>query len=169
MFQVVLPVQTLFINSVMLLQQCPSVFPLSPAWSFRQTLLPSCSLSQSTGTRSGTLLWIRCTGYPQNFAADLQIGARNGITKNNNEGVRGFSVNRTPHTKLSYNIVLPTSLNHELLLLSSRVWNALTDNYGNVMPVDWKTSHTRSLHLPTLNLIEHEVTQTDSHRKSCLV
>ncbi|RXM96878.1 Fasciculation and elongation protein zeta-2 [Acipenser ruthenus] len=35
-----------------------------------------------------------------------------------------------------------------------RIWNALTDNFGNVMPVDWKTSHTRSLHLPTLNLME---------------
>ncbi|MBN3271320.1 FEZ2 protein, partial [Polyodon spathula] len=35
-----------------------------------------------------------------------------------------------------------------------RIWNTLTDNYGNVMPVDWKTSHTRSLHLPTLNLME---------------
>lgn len=45
-------------------------------------------------------------------------------------------------------------------MLPSRVWNTLTDNYGNVMAVDWKTSHTRSLHLPTLNLVEHEVTQT---------
>ncbi|XP_061902009.1 fasciculation and elongation protein zeta-2-like [Entelurus aequoreus] len=36
------------------------------------------------------------------------------------------------------------------------VWNTLTDNYGNVMPVDWRTSHTRSLHLPTLNLNEHK-------------
>ncbi|KFV57781.1 Fasciculation and elongation protein zeta-2, partial [Tyto alba] len=34
------------------------------------------------------------------------------------------------------------------------IWNALTDNYGNVMPVDWKSSHTRALHLPTLNLSE---------------
>lgn len=37
------------------------------------------------------------------------------------------------------------------------IWNALTDNYGNVMPVDWKTSHTRTLHLPTLNLSEKGV------------
>lgn len=46
------------------------------------------------------------------------------------------------------------------LILSSvrcRVWNTLTDNYGNVMAVDWKTSHTRSLHLPILNLSEQEV------------
>lgn len=48
------------------------------------------------------------------------------------------------------------------LFLFSRVWNALTDNYGNVMAVDWKTSHTRSLHLPTLNITEHEV-HTHSH------
>ncbi|KFW11774.1 Fasciculation and elongation protein zeta-2, partial [Eurypyga helias] len=37
------------------------------------------------------------------------------------------------------------------------IWNALTDNYGNVMPVDWKSSHTRALHLPTLNLSEKGV------------
>lgn len=42
-------------------------------------------------------------------------------------------------------------------LLCSRVWNTLTDNYGNVMAVDWKTSHTRSLHLPVLNLADREV------------
>uniref|UniRef100_A0A669CIM0 Fasciculation and elongation protein zeta 2b n=1 Tax=Oreochromis niloticus TaxID=8128 RepID=A0A669CIM0_ORENI len=42
-------------------------------------------------------------------------------------------------------------------LKDDEVWNALTDNYGNVMPVDWKTSHTRSLHLPTLNLTKHEL------------
>ncbi|XP_038628521.1 fasciculation and elongation protein zeta-2 isoform X3 [Tachyglossus aculeatus] len=34
------------------------------------------------------------------------------------------------------------------------IWNALTDNYGHVMPVDWKSSHTRTLHLLTLNLSE---------------
>lgn len=38
-----------------------------------------------------------------------------------------------------------------------RIWNALTDNYGNVLPVDWKSSHTRTLHLPTLNLSEKGV------------
>lgn len=52
---------------------------------------------------------------------------------------------------------------------SSRVWNALTDNYGNVMAVDWKTSHTRSLHLPTLNLTEHEVLHTHTlTQRRCL-
>ncbi|KAF5890322.1 fasciculation and elongation protein zeta-2-like, partial [Clarias magur] len=37
------------------------------------------------------------------------------------------------------------------------IWNALTDNFGNVMPVDWKTSYTRSLHLPSLNLVQQPV------------
>ncbi|CAH6779634.1 Fez2 [Phodopus roborovskii] len=40
------------------------------------------------------------------------------------------------------------------LLRGDEIWNALTDNYGNVMPVDWKSSHTRALHLLTLNLSE---------------
>ncbi|KAL6050805.1 hypothetical protein STEG23_015343, partial [Scotinomys teguina] len=40
------------------------------------------------------------------------------------------------------------------LLQEDEIWNALTDNYGNVMPVDWKSSHTRTLHLLTLNLSE---------------
>ncbi|XP_032095188.1 fasciculation and elongation protein zeta-2 isoform X3 [Sapajus apella] len=41
-----------------------------------------------------------------------------------------------------------------------RIWNALTDNYGNVMPVDWKSSHTRTLHLLTLNLSEKGVSDS---------
>ncbi|KAH0509858.1 Fasciculation and elongation protein zeta-2 [Microtus ochrogaster] len=40
------------------------------------------------------------------------------------------------------------------LLQGDEIWNALTDNYGNVMPVDWKSSRTRALHLLTLNLSE---------------
>lgn len=43
------------------------------------------------------------------------------------------------------------------LLQGDEIWNALTDNFGNVMPVDWKASHTRSLHLLTLNLSEQGV------------
>ncbi|XP_017910606.1 PREDICTED: fasciculation and elongation protein zeta-2 isoform X3 [Capra hircus] len=43
------------------------------------------------------------------------------------------------------------------LLQGDEIWNALTDNYGNVMPVDWKSSHTRTLHLLTLNLSEKGV------------
>ncbi|KAJ6664720.1 hypothetical protein lerEdw1_006293 [Lerista edwardsae] len=42
-------------------------------------------------------------------------------------------------------------------LHEDEIWTALTDNYGNVMPVDWKSSHTRMLHLPTLNLSEKGV------------
>ncbi|XP_043340394.1 LOW QUALITY PROTEIN: fasciculation and elongation protein zeta-2-like [Cervus canadensis] len=39
-------------------------------------------------------------------------------------------------------------------LQGDEIWNALTDNYENVMPVDWKSSHTGTLHLLTLNLSE---------------
>ncbi|XP_068027402.1 fasciculation and elongation protein zeta-2-like [Melanerpes formicivorus] len=45
-------------------------------------------------------------------------------------------------------------LTEQSALQDDEIWNALTDNYGNVMPVDWKSSHTRALHLPTLNLSE---------------
>ncbi|XP_047186526.1 fasciculation and elongation protein zeta-2 isoform X4 [Scophthalmus maximus] len=34
---------------------------------------------------------------------------------------------------------------------TSEVWNALTCNFGHVMPVDWKRSRTRRLHIPTFN------------------
>ncbi|KAM8785833.1 fasciculation and elongation protein zeta-2 isoform 2-T2 [Rhynchonycteris naso] len=40
------------------------------------------------------------------------------------------------------------------------IWNALTDNYGNVMPVDWKSSRTRTLHLLTLNLSEKGISDS---------
>ncbi|KAK2531578.1 hypothetical protein Q9233_005830 [Columba guinea] len=48
-------------------------------------------------------------------------------------------------------------LTEQSALQDDEIWNALTDNYGNVMPVDWKSSHTRALHLPTLNLSEKGV------------
>ncbi|KAJ1152940.1 hypothetical protein NDU88_005713 [Pleurodeles waltl] len=48
-------------------------------------------------------------------------------------------------------------ITEESTMKDDEIWNALTDNYGNVMPVDWKTSHTRTLHLPTLNLSEKGV------------
>ncbi|XP_078505402.1 fasciculation and elongation protein zeta-2 isoform X2 [Lissotriton helveticus] len=48
-------------------------------------------------------------------------------------------------------------ITEETPMKDDEIWNALTDNYGNVMPVDWKTSHTRTLHLPTLNLSEKGV------------
>ncbi|XP_013926771.1 PREDICTED: fasciculation and elongation protein zeta-2 isoform X3 [Thamnophis sirtalis] len=51
----------------------------------------------------------------------------------------------------------PQPLSERSALQEDEIWNALTDNYGNVMPVDWKSSHTRTLHLPTLNLSEKGV------------
>ncbi|KAK6489579.1 fasciculation and elongation protein zeta-2-like isoform X1 [Huso huso] len=52
------------------------------------------------------------------------------------------------------NIAPIKPITEENIMKDDEIWNALTDNYGNVMPVNWKTSHTRSLHLPTLNLME---------------
>ncbi|XP_041831953.1 fasciculation and elongation protein zeta-2-like isoform X4 [Melanotaenia boesemani] len=54
------------------------------------------------------------------------------------------------------NIAPIKPITEENFLKDDEVWNALTNNYGNVMPVDWKTSYTRSLHLPSLKLTEHE-------------
>nr|XP_020658484.1 fasciculation and elongation protein zeta-2 isoform X1 [Pogona vitticeps] len=53
--------------------------------------------------------------------------------------------------------VPPRPLSEQSVLHEDEIWNALTDNYGNVLPVDWKSSHTRTLHLPTLNLSEKGV------------
>ncbi|KAG7275612.1 hypothetical protein CRUP_021939 [Coryphaenoides rupestris] len=60
------------------------------------------------------------------------------------------------------------SITEEHFLKDDQVWNALADNYGNVMPVDWKTSHTRTLHLPTLNLRPHEDDCSSSTHQSDL-
>ncbi|XP_053489183.1 fasciculation and elongation protein zeta-2 isoform X2 [Ictalurus furcatus] len=43
-------------------------------------------------------------------------------------------------------------LTESTVLKNDEIWNALTDNYGNVMPVEWNQSRTRSLHLPVLNI-----------------
>ncbi|XP_029449687.1 fasciculation and elongation protein zeta-2 [Rhinatrema bivittatum] len=48
-------------------------------------------------------------------------------------------------------------ITEDTVMKDDEIWNALTDNYGNIMPVDWKSSHTRALHLPTLNLSEKGV------------
>ncbi|XP_060609945.2 fasciculation and elongation protein zeta-2 isoform X1 [Anolis sagrei] len=53
----------------------------------------------------------------------------------------------------------PPPLSEQSALQEDEIWNALTDNYGNVLPVDWKSSHTRTLHLPTLNLSEKGVNE----------
>ncbi|XP_067901459.1 fasciculation and elongation protein zeta-2 [Heterodontus francisci] len=52
------------------------------------------------------------------------------------------------------NIAPVKPISEESIMRDDEIWNALTDNYGNVMAVDWKTSHTRALHLPTLSLSE---------------
>ncbi|XP_078724377.1 fasciculation and elongation protein zeta-2-like isoform X1 [Lampetra fluviatilis] len=41
-----------------------------------------------------------------------------------------------------------------LKLKDDEIWNAVTDNFGNVMPVDWSSSHARTLQIPTLNMKE---------------
>ncbi|KAM9489275.1 fasciculation and elongation protein zeta-2 isoform 2-T2 [Clarias gariepinus] len=45
-----------------------------------------------------------------------------------------------------------TPLTEDSVLKHDEIWNALSDNYGNVMAVDWMQSRTRSLHLPVLNI-----------------
>ncbi|CAH2253008.1 Hypothetical predicted protein [Pelobates cultripes] len=55
------------------------------------------------------------------------------------------------------NIAPVRPITEDGIMKDDEIWNALTDNYGNVMPVDWKSSHTRALHLPTLNLLDKAV------------
>uniref|UniRef100_A0A3Q0RNJ3 Fasciculation and elongation protein zeta 2a n=1 Tax=Amphilophus citrinellus TaxID=61819 RepID=A0A3Q0RNJ3_AMPCI len=50
----------------------------------------------------------------------------------------------------------------DTLLEKDEIWNTLTANYGHVMPVDWKQSRTRSLHIPTINLEEKPVSDSPS-------
>ncbi|XP_074540386.1 fasciculation and elongation protein zeta-2 isoform X4 [Halichoeres trimaculatus] len=51
--------------------------------------------------------------------------------------------------------IAPVSvIGEDTLLEKDEIWNALTSNYGCVMPVDWKKSRTCSLHIPTFNLKE---------------
>ncbi|XP_071239744.1 fasciculation and elongation protein zeta-2-like isoform X1 [Salvelinus alpinus] len=50
------------------------------------------------------------------------------------------------------NIAPVNIITEDTTLRNDEIWNALADNYGNVMAVDWKQSRTRSLHLPALNL-----------------
>uniref|UniRef100_A0A8C1KIM8 Si:ch211-57i17.1 n=1 Tax=Cyprinus carpio TaxID=7962 RepID=A0A8C1KIM8_CYPCA len=62
-----------------------------------------------------------------------------------------------PYSSSACTSVSVSAVSERELLRDDEIWNTLTENYGNVMPVDWKTSHTRSLHLPTLNLQPQEV------------
>ncbi|XP_052433454.1 fasciculation and elongation protein zeta-2 isoform X3 [Carassius gibelio] len=57
------------------------------------------------------------------------------------------NVNPKPDT---INPVLP--INADTSLRCDEIWNALTDNYGSVMPVDWSQSKARSLHLSALSI-----------------
>ncbi|XP_024241962.1 fasciculation and elongation protein zeta-2 isoform X3 [Oncorhynchus tshawytscha] len=50
------------------------------------------------------------------------------------------------------NIAPVNIIAEDTTLRNDEIWNALADNYGNVMAVDWKQSRTRTLHLPSLNL-----------------
>ncbi|XP_044214269.1 fasciculation and elongation protein zeta-2 isoform X3 [Thunnus albacares] len=51
--------------------------------------------------------------------------------------------------------IAPVSeITEDSLLERDEIWNTLTSNYGRVMPVDWKQSRTRALHVPTFNLEE---------------
>ncbi|XP_062857837.1 fasciculation and elongation protein zeta-2 isoform X2 [Trichomycterus rosablanca] len=64
----------------------------------------------------------------------------------------------TDHSSSTEKISEPVEpITEENLLQQDEIWNALTENYGNVMPVDWKTSYTRSLHLPSLNLHQQQL------------
>ncbi|XP_063055790.1 fasciculation and elongation protein zeta-2-like isoform X2 [Engraulis encrasicolus] len=63
---------------------------------------------------------------------------------------------RNYNTKTDY--IAPVGpITEDTILKNDEIWNALTDSYGNIMPVDWTQSRTRSLHLPTLNLDEKSV------------
>ncbi|KAM4580286.1 fasciculation and elongation protein zeta-2 isoform 1-T2 [Odontesthes bonariensis] len=51
--------------------------------------------------------------------------------------------------------VAPVSaIAEDTLLEKDEIWNALTSNYGRVMPVDWKRSRTCSLYISSFNLEE---------------
>lgn len=49
-----------------------------------------------------------------------------------------------------------TSLDDNTLLQNS-IWKQITDNYGLVQPLNWKTSHIRKLHIPALELAFQEL------------
>ncbi|XP_036443464.1 fasciculation and elongation protein zeta-2 isoform X1 [Colossoma macropomum] len=57
------------------------------------------------------------------------------------------------HLGTKSEVIAPVKpISEDTVLKHDEIWNALTDNYGNVMPVDWNQSRARSLHLPTLNI-----------------
>ncbi|KAK3551760.1 hypothetical protein QTP70_025131 [Hemibagrus guttatus] len=50
-------------------------------------------------------------------------------------------------------------LTEDTVLKNDEIWNVLTSNYGNVMPVDWNRSRTRSLQLPVLHIEDRPLPQ----------
>ncbi|KAL7887199.1 hypothetical protein AOLI_G00049200 [Acnodon oligacanthus] len=57
------------------------------------------------------------------------------------------------HLGTKTEVIAPVKpISEDTVLKNDEIWNALTDNYGNVMPVNWNQSRARSLHLPTLNI-----------------
>ncbi|XP_017564654.1 fasciculation and elongation protein zeta-2 isoform X1 [Pygocentrus nattereri] len=57
------------------------------------------------------------------------------------------------HIGTKSEVIAPVKpISEDTVLKNDEIWNALTDNYGNVMPVDWNQSRARLLHLPTLNI-----------------
>ncbi|XP_029958622.1 fasciculation and elongation protein zeta-2 isoform X2 [Salarias fasciatus] len=44
-----------------------------------------------------------------------------------------------------------SAISEDALLEKDEIWNALTSNYGRVMPVDWRRSRTFSLHVPAIH------------------
>ncbi|KAJ8045759.1 Fasciculation and elongation protein zeta-2 [Holothuria leucospilota] len=48
-------------------------------------------------------------------------------------------------------------LTKEELMRNSKLWKEMTEHMGQVMPLDWETSKTRELHLPSLNLSQRRV------------
>ncbi|XP_036804873.1 fasciculation and elongation protein zeta-2 isoform X4 [Oncorhynchus mykiss] len=60
------------------------------------------------------------------------------------------------------NIAPVNIIAEDTTLRNDEIWNALADNYGNVMAVDWKQSRTRTLQLPSLNLENKPVRVDDA-------
>ncbi|XP_047674576.1 fasciculation and elongation protein zeta-2 isoform X2 [Tachysurus fulvidraco] len=88
------------------------------------------------------------TPQPGDPGPERDLDTEGAMTRGNTSWASGQDLCVTnKHT-----VIKPITEEH--LLREDEIWNALTDNYGNVMPVDWKTSHTRSLHLPSLNLVQ---------------
>ncbi|XP_060739282.1 fasciculation and elongation protein zeta-2 isoform X2 [Tachysurus vachellii] len=93
------------------------------------------------------------TPQPGDPGPERDLYTEGAMTRGNTSWASGQDLCVTnKHTDNNISDIKPITEDH--LLREDEIWNALTDNYGNVMPVDWKTSHTRSLHLPSLNLVQ---------------